>query len=149
MLDSNHIQSQTEKTTTIASRSEHISANSRPLSPHLTIYKPQLTSILSILHRFTGMALATGGLLICYWLLTVMAGPEYFEYATQLMNSWLGRTLLVAWSWATIYHLLNGVRHLCWDLGLGLSIKNTYHSGRLVFISSIIFTFLLWSTANV
>lgn len=83
--------------------------------------------------------------MVSYWLLAAMAGPSYFEYAQALLNSWMGLTLLFCWSWAGFYHLGNGIRHLCWDLGLGFTIKATYRSGTLVVISSLIFTLLLWS----
>lgn len=118
-----------------------------PLSPHLSVYKPQLTSILSILHRLTGVALTAGMLLISCWLLAAMAGPAYFNYAHALFNSWIGQTLLFCWSWAAFYHIANGIRHLCWDLGLGFSLKATYQSGALIVISSLILTLFLWSNS--
>ncbi|MDH3354523.1 MAG: succinate dehydrogenase, cytochrome b556 subunit [Chromatiales bacterium] len=123
----------------------HSNGRSKPLSPHLTVYKPQLTSILSILHRSTGVALAAGTLLISYWLVATMAGPDYFDSAYALFSSWIGRILLFCWSWAAIYHLSNGIRHLSWDLGIGFSLKATYLSGTVVIVSSLIFTLLLWS----
>ncbi len=115
-----------------------------PLSPHLTIYRPQLTSMLSIVHRITGVALTLGGLLICYWLIAVLAGPEHFENAHSLFNSPIGRVTLFGWSWATLYHLSNGIRHLFWDLGLGFSIRTTYRTGYLMVFSSLLFTVALW-----
>lgn len=116
-----------------------------PLSPHLTIYRPQLTSILSILHRMTGVMLAIGTMLISYWLIAVLAGPEHFENTQILFNSWIGRLVLFGWSWATLYHLSNGIRHLFWDLGLGFSITATYRSGYLMIVTSLILTIALWS----
>ncbi|MFK5986059.1 MAG: succinate dehydrogenase, cytochrome b556 subunit [Pseudomonadota bacterium] len=135
MLDSNNTQQN--------------STHSLPLSPHLSIYKPQLTSVLSILHRITGVALAAGSLLICSWLLSVLAAPEYFSAINSLLSSWLGKLVLISWSWATIYHLCNGIRHLCWDLGYGLSLQKTYQSGWLVIGCSFFFCLLLWSVPNV
>ncbi len=119
----------------------------KPLSPHLSIYKPQLTSVLSILHRGTGIVLAIGTLLVCYWLLAAASGPEQFENARQLFGSWFGQLILFGWSWATLYHLSNGIRHLFWDLGLGFELKTVYLSGTAVVVSSLLLTLLLWSFA--
>jgi succinate dehydrogenase / fumarate reductase cytochrome b subunit len=119
----------------------------RQLSPHLTIYKPQLTSLLSILHRASGVVLAIGTLLVCYWLLAAAAGPEAFTNAQQLFSSWPGQLVLLGWSWATLYHLSNGIRHLCWDLGWGLELKTVYRSGTAVVLASLLLTLLLWSIA--
>lgn len=124
-----------------------MTAPSKPLSPHLSIYKPQLTSILSILHRATGVVLAIGTLLVCYWLLAALQGPEAFATAQQLFGSPLGKLILLGWSWATFYHLSNGIRHLCWDLGLGLELKTVYWSGYSVLLSSLLLTLALWSLA--
>ena len=119
----------------------------RPLSPHLSIYKPQLTSILSSLHRATGALLTIGTLLVCYWLLATAAGPESFANAKAIFGSWLGQLTLFGWSWAVLYHLSNGIRHLCWDLGLGLEIKPVYRSGTIVIIVSLLLTLILWGGA--
>ncbi len=119
----------------------------KPLSPHLSIYKPQLTSVLSILHRTTGVVLAIGTLLVCYWLLAAAAGPEAFATAQQLFGSWLGKLILFGWSWATLYHLSNGIRHLCWDMGWGFELKTVYWSGAAVVVTSLLLTLLLWSIA--
>lgn len=120
---------------------------SPPLSPHLSVYKPQLTSVLSILHRATGVSLALGSLLVCIWLVAILAGPDYFNAIQSIIRSWLGQIVLFAWSWALIYHLCNGIRHLCWDIGLGLNIKDTYKSGWAVLSTSIASTLIIWSTA--
>lgn len=122
-------------------------APERPLSPHLTVYQPQLTSILSILHRATGALLAIGTLLVCYWLTAAASGPESYANAKAIFSSWFGQLILFGWSWAALYHLSNGVRHLCWDLGLGLEIKTVYRSGTAVVIVSIILTLTLWGVA--
>ncbi len=118
----------------------------KPLSPHLTIYRPQLTSVLSILHRITGVLLAAGSLLVASWLIAVAIGPEAFETVHALFSSVAGQVLLFGWSWAVLYHLCNGIRHLCWDVGLGLELSATYRSGYAVIIISTLSTLLLWST---
>ncbi len=119
----------------------------KPLSPHLSIYKPQLTSLLSILHRATGAVLALGTFLVGYWLVAIALGPESYAVAQQLFESWLGKALLAGWSWAALYHLCNGIRHLFWDLGLGFTLKQVYWSGSAVVITSLLLTLLLWSIA--
>lgn len=121
--------------------------HTKPLSPHLSIYRPQLTSVLSILHRGTGIVLAIGTLLVSYWLLAILSGPESYSNALQLFSSWLGQLILFGWSWAVSYHLCNGIRHLCWDLGLGFELKTAYLTGYLVVITSLLLTITLWSIA--
>ena len=119
----------------------------KPLSPHLSVYRPQLTSVLSILHRTTGVVLAIGTLLVCYWLIAAASGPESYATAQALFGSWLGKLILMGWSWATLYHLCNGIRHLCWDLGFGFELKTAYWSGYSVVILSLLLTLTLWSIA--
>ena len=101
----------------------------RPISPHLQVYKPQLTSVLSILHRITGVALAIGTILRVYWLIAAASGPEAFAGAEALIGSWLGRILLFGWTFALYFHLTNGIRHLFWDAGFGFELKTVYASG--------------------
>jgi len=101
----------------------------RPISPHLQVYRPQLTSVLSILHRITGVALAVGTILLVYWLIAAASGPEAFAGAEALIGSWLGRILLFGWTFALYFHLTNGIRHLFWDAGFGFELKTVYASG--------------------
>jgi len=101
----------------------------RPISPHLQVYRPQLTSVLSILHRITGVALAVGTILLVYWLIAAASGPEAFASAEALIGSWLGRILLFGWTFALYFHLSNGIRHLFWDAGFGFELKTVYASG--------------------
>jgi succinate dehydrogenase / fumarate reductase cytochrome b subunit len=96
--------------------------SNRPLSPHLQVYKPQLTSVLSILHRITGAVLAVGTLLVTYWLSALAGGPETFASANAILGSVLGKIVLFFWSWALFYHLANGIRHLIWDTGVGFDL---------------------------
>jgi succinate dehydrogenase / fumarate reductase cytochrome b subunit len=112
----------------------------RPLSPHLQIYKPQLTSVLSITHRGTGVFLSIGALFLSCWLLAVARGPEAYALLQGYMHAWYGQIMLYAWLFSLYYHLCNGIRHMCWDLGLGLEIKTTYASGYAVIASSLLLT---------
>lgn len=116
----------------------------RPLSPHLTIYKPQITSVLSISHRITGAFLAAGLVVFVAWLWIAAYCPEgygmFMHYAT---NCW-GQALLAAWSFAFFYHLLNGVRHLFWDMGQGLDLPAATRSGWLVVVGSVVVTASIW-----
>ena len=116
----------------------------RPLSPHLQVYRPQLTSVLSILHRITGVALAIGTLLLVYWLMAAASGPDRFAEAQGLIGSILGRILLFGWSFALFYHLLNGIRHLFWDSGRGFEMTTVYASGRAVIIASVVLSVVAW-----
>ena len=112
----------------------------RPISPHLQVYKPQLTSVLSILHRITGVALAVGTILLVYWLIAAASGPEAFASAEALIGSWLGRILLFGWTIALYFHLSNGIRHLFWDAGFGFELKTVYASGWTVVALAAVLT---------
>lgn len=121
----------------------------RPLSPFMlgTHYKPQLTSILSILHRATGVAAAMGSLVVVYWLTSLAAGEQAFSIANLFLGSWLGKFILFFWTWALFYHLCNGIRHLLWDTGYGFDLKTTYLTGKVVIIASAVLNILLWLVA--
>ncbi len=119
----------------------------RPLSPHLQIYRPQLTSVLSITHRATGVFLTLGTLVLVYWLIAAAAGAESFAHAQALMGSMLGQLLLFLWTMALFYHLCNGIRHVFWDAGYGFELESTYKSGKAVVISSLVLTLLCWLIA--
>lgn len=118
--------------------------NNRPLSPHLQVYRPQLTSMLSILHRITGFGLAVGFLLALWWLASIALGAESYGIFYAFCKSWVGQFLLLCWLFALWYHLLNGIRHLFWDLCLGLELKNTYRSGWAVCLGAIALTAAAW-----
>lgn len=119
----------------------------RPLSPHIQIYKPQLTSVLSITHRATGVALAAGALLLVYWLTALAAGAEAFESARALIGSWFGRLVMFGFTLALFFHLGNGIRHLFWDAGKGFELRTAYSSGRAVMVVSVVATILVWILA--
>ena len=119
----------------------------RPLSPHLQIYTPQMTSILSIMNRVTGIALSVGTLLLVWWLVAAAGGPEAFARVQWFMSSWLGLLGLFGMTAAAWFHTLNGVRHLGWDAGYGYDIPTTYRSGRMVLIGTAVLTVLTWVIA--
>ena len=121
-----------------------MSTGTRPLSPHLQIYKPQITSVLSILHRFTGIALAIGTLLFAWWVIAAAAGPDAFATAQVVIGSWFGRLLLFGWTLALFYHLCNGIRHLCWDAGYGFDLPTVTASGRTVIVAAVVLTLVAW-----
>jgi succinate dehydrogenase cytochrome b subunit len=116
----------------------------RPLSPHLQVYRPQLTSVLSILHRMTGVALAVGTLLLVWWLIAAASGVDAFSTVQSVIGSWIGRLLLFGWSFALFYHLANGIRHLFWDAGRGFDLPIVHASGWIVVGVSVVLTMAAW-----
>jgi succinate dehydrogenase / fumarate reductase cytochrome b subunit len=117
----------------------------RPLSPHLQIYKPQLTSMLSILHRITGAALAVGSLVLTWFLFAVLAGEHAFSIFRAFRESIIGQVMMFGWIFSFVYHFLNGIRHLKWDAGFGLELKSVYRTGYIVLIGSVFLTVLIWT----
>jgi len=123
-------------------------ANSnRPLSPHLQVYKPQITSVMSIFHRMTGVALGVGTLFLMWWLVSVAAGPEYYAFVAEIAGSIIGRLVLLGFTWALFYHLCNGLRHLYWDAGWGFELESVTRSGWLVVVASVVLTVVAWAVA--
>ena len=116
----------------------------RPLSPHLQVYRPQLTSVMSIMHRASGAVLATGSLLVALWLVALAAGAAVFNPVADGMQHPLGQLVMFGYSLALVYHGLNGIRHLMWDLRVGLEIKQVYQSGYLVLGLTVLVTAALW-----
>jgi succinate dehydrogenase / fumarate reductase cytochrome b subunit len=121
----------------------------RPLSPHLQVYQPQLTAVLSITHRATGIALGVGTLLLVWWLVAAASGPEAYDTAQSFIGSWFGIVLLFGWTISLFYHLANGIRHLMWDTGYGLDIESAYRSGYAVLGATAVLTLLAWIGALV
>jgi succinate dehydrogenase / fumarate reductase cytochrome b subunit len=117
----------------------------RPLSPHLGIYRKQLTSVLSIAHRATGIALVGGLLALVYWLMSLAAGPESYAQARAALGSFVGRVVLFGFTLALFYHLCNGIRHLFWDAGVGFELTTVYRSGRLVVAAALVLSLLAWA----
>ena len=102
---------------------------------------------LSILHRFTGVALAVGTLLLIYWLWAAASGPASYAYANAFIGSWFGRLLLLGWTVALFYHLFNGIRHLVWDAGKGFELRTAWLSGMFVLAATAAATILAWVAA--
>ncbi len=119
----------------------------RPTSPHLSIYRWQISMTLSILHRATGMALAVGLLFLVWWLYAVLCGPAAYDCFLDFTHSIIGRIFLVGWTWSLCYHMLNGIRHLFWDMGKGYEISTMTQTGIMVVLGSFILTALLWLLA--
>lgn len=117
---------------------------SRPLSPHLQIYRPMLTMMMSIAHRISGASLYLGTTLLAGWLLALAAGPAVYEPVAALLASPLGLILLFLYSWALILHMLGGIRHLIWDTGRALSKPAIEVAARATLFGSILVTVLIW-----
>ena len=124
-----------------------MAARQRPLSPHLDIYKKQITSVLSIAHRMTGVVLAIGALFVSAWLVIVASDYDSYAWFQQIIASWFGMLALFVFSASLIYHLLNGIRHLLWDIGWGMEIQTVVKTGYLVIALSTGLTALLWVIA--
>ena len=129
-----------------------MSTHNRPVSPHIQIYRPQITSVLSILHRITGIVLAVGSIALALWLSFLAYDPYLFLALTGYLINFVGATFLLVWIFALIYHLCNGVRHLFWDAGIGFELPALYRSGWLVVASSLVLTvgigLVIYSTCN-
>ena len=119
-------------------------AKPRPLSPHLQVYRPQLTSVMSIMHRASGLVLTTGTIILALWLIAVASGPETFSAMSSIVCHPLGQFVLFGYSVALFYHACSGIRHLSWDLGFGLTIPDVYRSGYVVLGATCGLTALLW-----
>jgi len=124
-----------------------VNRGNRPLSPHLSIYRWQITMAMSILHRITGVSLTLGALLVVWWLLAAATGPGYFATVDGLITSWIGNLILLGSSWALCYHLLNGIRHLVWDIGIGFEVETADKTGIAVIAGSAVLTLALWILA--
>ncbi len=119
-----------------------VNRGNRPLSPHLQVYRPQLTSITSILTRITGNALIVASLMIVWWLLAASTGPEYFAVANGFVTSWFGDLVMFLSLWALWYHTLAGIRHLIWDNAKMLEIENAEMLGWIAVVGSVVLTVL-------
>ena len=117
----------------------------RPLSPHLTIYSPQITSISSIFIRITGNALVFSTLLLVAWFLAAAIGPKTFNVMHFIISSWFGKIMMILSLWALWYHYLGGIRHLVWDTGRGLELKTAEIMGWAMILGSFLLTIItLW-----
>lgn len=121
------------------------SGRPRPLSPNIQIYRPQLTSVLSIANRITGVALSAFAIALVIWLLAVAAGPDSYAAARAFIRSWPGQALLFGCTFCFFLHFCGGIRHLAWDAGYGFSLRAIYASGWAVVAVSIALTLLTWA----
>ena len=115
-----------------------------PLSPHLQIYRWQVSSLVSITHRISGIINLLALILIFFWLVVLSLGESNYELFLLIINSFVGKFILIGFTWSMFFHLLSGIRHLAWDLGYGFEIKIANISGVLVIISSLFLTIIFW-----
>lgn len=120
----------------------------RPLSPHISIYRWPITMALSILHRITGVGLSVGFVVLVAWLFDAASGPDAYAVFMSVMDTVIGKLLLVAWSFAFFYHLSNGARHLLWDTGRGLEKSQANLSSWLVLVATVVLTAAFWWVAS-
>ena len=118
--------------------------NNRPLSPHLQIYKPIPTMVMSILHRITGCALYFGTILVAWWLIAAASGEAYYNWASWFMGTIVGQVILLGYTWALVHHMLGGFRHFMWDLGYGFGKEFSTKLAKANMIGSICLTLLIW-----
>jgi succinate dehydrogenase / fumarate reductase, cytochrome b subunit len=116
----------------------------RPLSPHLSIYRPMLSMMMSIVHRITGAGLYFGTLVLVWWLLAVASGPAAYATFQSIAGSFLGRLVLFGYTWALVHHMLGGLRLLIWDTGRGFGAAEREWMVRATLAGSIILTIVLW-----
>ena len=123
----------------------------RPLSPFMIgpYYKPQMTSMLSITHRLTGIGLSFGAVLLVVWLSCLAAGPDCYAMIAPHLTAWYGQLVVLAFSWSLLYHFCNGIRHLMWDLGKGLDMPTAEKTGWAVIVLSLVLTAAVWAVAFV
>lgn len=119
----------------------------RPLSPHLQVYKPQLSSVTSILHRGTGVVLGIGTLLLTAWLVCAATSDGAFSVIQSLFATWIGILILFGFTVALFYHFCNGIRHLLWDAGRGFELPDMHRTGRFVFVATVVLTVVFWIIA--
>jgi len=122
--------------------------SNNPLSPHLQIYRWHISSLISITHRITGVINLLALILIFFWLVVLSFGESNYELFLLIINSFLGKFILIGFTWSMSFHLLSGIRHLVWDLGYGFEIKTANISGTVVIISSLALTIIFWLFAR-
>ena len=119
-----------------------------PLSPHLQIYRWQISSLLSIIHRISGVINLLALILIFFWLLGLSFGESNYELFLLIINSFFGKFILIGFTWSMSFHILSGIRHLVWDLGYGFEIKTANISGIIVIVCSLVLTIIFWLFAR-
>ena len=122
--------------------------SNNPLSPHLQIYRWHISSLLSITHRISGVINLLTLILIFFWLLFLSFSENSYELFLLIINSFVGKFILIGFTWSMSFHLLSGARHLAWDLGYGFEIKTANISGIIVIISSLALTIMFWLLAR-
>ena len=115
-----------------------------PLSPHLQIYRWQISSLLSITHRISGVINFLALILIFFWLIFLSLGENNYQSFLLIINSFIGKFILIGFTWSMSFHLLSGIRHFVWDLGYGFEIKTANITGVIVIISSLALTIIFW-----
>ena len=115
-----------------------------PLSPHLQIYRWHISSLLSITHRISGVINLLALILIFFWLIFLSSGENNYESFLLIINSFIGKFILIGFTWSMSFHVLSGIRHLVWDLGYGFEIKTANITGVIVIISSLTLTIMFW-----
>lgn len=126
-----------------------MTSKERPISPHLQIYRWQISSVLSILHRATGIALTVGTIVLVWWLLAAAAGPGAYATAQGFIGSFIGQILMFGWTFAFFFHLCNGIRHLFWDAGYGFDLPVMDLTGKIAVGASAGLTLLSWIIAYI
>ena len=126
-----------------------VNRGNRPLSPFMIgpYYRPQITSMMSIAHRITGMGLTLGAVMVVWWLLAAATDSGYFDIIDDLWTSWIGHLVWLGLTLAFSYHLLNGIRHLMWDTGYGMDIPSVERSGKAVLVGTVVLTVVIWIVA--
>lgn len=119
----------------------------RPLSPHLSVYKPTITMTMSIVHRITGGALYFGTLLVIWWLFAAATNAAYFDFVSWLFGTIIGRLVLLGYTWALIHHMMGGIRHLVWDTGTGMEKHTASRIAWATVVASVVLTVLIWAFA--
>ena len=116
----------------------------RPLSPHLSVFRPLITMVMSIVHRITGAGLYFGMLFLAWWLVAAASGPDAFATANAFFGSLLGRLILLGFTWALIHHMLGGIRHLVWDAGYGFDKDIATRAAWASLVGSVSLTLIVW-----
>ena len=119
-----------------------VNRGNRPLSPHLTIYRPQINSIMSILHRITGVSMLVALAMLVWWFAAASYSSEYFAFVDGLLSSWIGGLIFILSTFALWYHLCNGIRHMIWDLGYGFDLEKLQTQSYIVVGAAIVLTFI-------
>jgi succinate dehydrogenase / fumarate reductase cytochrome b subunit len=124
--------------------SKAAATRARPLSPHLSVWRPTITYVMSIVHRITGGALYFGTLLVAWWLIAAATSESYFDFVNAIFGSWFGRLVLFGYTWALVHHMLGGIRHLIWDTGAGLEKHTASKIAWANIAGSVVLTVLIW-----